>query len=123
MPKKSSKKKAVEVTPGGEAKDVTAKTPRAPKITEWNLPYAGGPDGELNHKMRDTSLRGKFREACRGKGATLAALEKIVEAEDVEAGKEPKNLGARVHSVLKIMHEYNGVGFKQDGNRIIVIES
>lgn len=84
-----------------------------------NWPYAG----KVEHKVRESSLQGKVREALRG-GATLEELGEIVIAHDAETGKQPQGKPeSRGRSIMRMLHTYNGYGVRQVGDRFHLIES
>ena len=108
-----NKAEAVEKTEAMLEK-LKAHTPgRKPKELVFPMPFRG-----IEHKVRPSSLRGKFLGATR-KGTTEEDLQAIAEEHyEAKERKVPANI---VRNTLNIMHSYNGYGFERNSGGIITV--
>jgi len=109
----STKAAAIKRTTAILAELGDSKPGRKAKGLTFPMPFLGE-----QHKVRKSTLRGKFLEALQD-GATMNELTKIAQKHYQEKDKHvPERI---VESTLKVMNWYNGYGFKMVGDKIKVV--
>lgn len=81
------------------------------------------PPCEVLKVLQPGSLRARARDLLLG-GATLARVEELVAAWDVDMGQEPYRLEPRAYGLVRLLHTWAGYALRQEvvgGNQVIYV--